>query len=157
MLALLASPVHADPAVDLAELDVDVEAEQFACHGPPEQPRLAYDAACAQAEAARHSGDSMLLVQSVVAMKLHDPDASRACTTRYDDVIAGIDGRNREDYRAGLAAMKAGELERARACFRVSLSKDPYNQVAARRLREVEAAMERQAAEPSEPEAEPEG
>lgn len=159
LLALGASPVHGEPAVDLAVLDVDVEAEQLACHGPPREPRLGYEAACAQAEAARLSGDSMSLIQAVEDMRMHDPGESRTCTTRYDDAIAGIHRRNREDYRAGLAAMKAGELERARACFRVSLSKDPYNQVCARRLGEVEAALARQAAEAEEttqaPEADP--
>ena len=149
LVALTAGLAHGEPTVDLEALDVDVEA--LACHGPPEHQPISYAVACSQAEGALSSGDHLLLHQSVEIMRHHDPQGARSCTARYDEVLAGIDLRERGDYRAGLAAMKAGELGRARACFRLAVARDPFNQVAARRLGEVEAAMQRPAAEAAAP------
>lgn len=140
LLMLSAWPAQADPAVDLAALDV--EAERLACHGQPQEPEASHAEACAQAQAASEAGDILGLAGAVEIMRRRDPSGAQACTTRFDDQLAQNPPRQREDYRAGLSAMKAGELERARACFRLGLAEDPYNQLAARRLEEVEAALE---------------
>jgi TolA-binding protein len=157
--ALAADPVRAEPAepaVDIAALAIDVDDERLACHGPLGEPEISHAQACTSAQRASEQGDIIRLVWMVEIMQRHDPSSAEACTSRFDGKIAQNPPRRREDYRAGLAAMKAGELQRARACFRLSLARDPYNQVAARRLGEVEAAMERRAAESEEPPAAPE-
>jgi hypothetical protein len=151
LAVLTADLARADPAVDLTELNVDVEVERLACHGPPEEPALTHAEACTRAQQAHEAGDISGLCTLVEIMQHHDPGRAQACTARFDEEIEANPPHRREDYRAGLAAMKAGLYARARACFRLTLAEDPYHQVAARRLGEVEAAIERQAAEDGDP------
>ncbi len=150
--ALTALAAHAQQAPE-----ADPAADRLTCHGEPREPSISHADACTQAEQARMLGDHLALYRAVEIMRQHDPGRAQPCTSRHDDVLAGVDVRERGDYRAGLAAMKAGALERARACFRLAVAEDPYNQVAARRLGEVEAAIARQVveAEVAAPEADP--
>jgi hypothetical protein len=151
LLALGLRSAAADPAVDLAEPSVDVEAETIACHGPPDEREPSYDEACVEAERAHAVGDGLSLYLAAKRMRGLDPQRARSCTSRFDDALAGIDVRDRGDYRVGVTAMKAGDLPRARACFRLALARDPSHQVAARRLGEVEVALARAAAEAERP------
>ena len=155
-VASVALGESAEHAVDVEALAVDVEEEELACHGPAQEPTHTHAEACARAQQASELGDPMGLYWMVEIMREHDPSEAKPCTTRFDVAMASIHPRQREDYRAGLVAMKAGELDRARSCFRLALAKDPNNQVAARRLGEVEAAMKPPEAESTEPAAQPE-
>ncbi len=112
------------------------------CRGSDPPASSARGSAKSDAQAASEAGDILGLAGAVEIMRRRDPSGAQACTTRFDDQLAQNPPRQREDYRAGLSAMKAGELERARARFRLGLAEDPYNQLAARRLEEVEAALE---------------
>lgn len=134
---------------------IDIEAAQLACHGETPPPTITHAVACAQAEQAHVVGDDLALYGMVEIMRRQDPDRALPCTRRFEPQMESIHGPVRIDYRAGLTAMKAGELERARACLQLAVAKEPDNQLAARRLGEVQAALDEQAAEAQQSRAQP--
>ena len=94
----------------------------------------------------RNRGDSMAAIQGYQRVLAADPDKQTELYWKAEEEIrqikAELSARGREAYRAGLSAMKSGDYITARSQFRETLRLDPFNQVAQRRLDEVQAKLD---------------
>jgi len=94
----------------------------------------------------RNRGDAMAAIQGYERVLAADPDKQTELYWKAEEEIrqikAELSARGREAYRAGLGAMKSGDYLTARAQFRETLRLDPFNQVAQRRLDEVQAKLD---------------
>jgi tetratricopeptide (TPR) repeat protein len=94
----------------------------------------------------RNRGDAMAAIQGYERVLAADPDKQTELYWKAEEEIrqikAELSARGRETYRSGLAAMKSGDYLSARSQFRETLRLDPFNQVAQRRLDEVQAKLD---------------
>ena len=100
--------------------------------------------AAAQADRAR--GDSKSAIDGFERVLAADPGKQSELYWKAEEQIAQIkselSARGREAYRNGLAAAKTGDYLAARTAFRETMRLDPFNQVAQRRLEEVQEKLD---------------
>ncbi len=103
----------------------------------------------ASAQSDRSRGDDMAAISGFERVLAADPDKQTQLYWKAEEQIqqikAELSARGRQAYRAGLSAMKSGDYLTARSQFRETLRLDPFNQVAQRRLNEVQAKLDQQA------------
>ena len=103
----------------------------------------------AAAQSDRSRGDDMAAITGFERVLGADPEKQTELYWKAEEQIrqikAELSARGRQAYRAGLSAMKSGDYITARAQFRETLRLDPFNQVAQRRLDEVQAKLDQQA------------
>ncbi len=94
----------------------------------------------------RDRGDNMSAIQGYERVLAADPDKQTELYWKAEEEIrqikAELSAAGRQAYRSGLSAMKTGDYLTARSQFRETLRLDPFNQVAQRRLDEVQAKLD---------------
>ncbi len=97
----------------------------------------------------RGRGDAMAAIQGFERVLAADPDKKTELYWKAEEQIrevkSELSARGRAAYRSGISAMKTGDYLSARGQFRETLRLDPFNQVAQRRLSEVQAKLDQQA------------
>jgi pSer/pThr/pTyr-binding forkhead associated (FHA) protein/tetratricopeptide (TPR) repeat protein len=100
----------------------------------------------AAAQGERDRNDEKAAIQGFERVLAADPEKKTDYYWKAEDQIREIKAElateGRAAYRAGLSAMKTGDYLTARSQFRETLRLDPYNQVAQRRLDEVQAKLD---------------
>ncbi|MBN1334484.1 MAG: FHA domain-containing protein [Deltaproteobacteria bacterium] len=124
----------------------DVEAQRR-----QEQETLASGASdrFASAEKLEKDGDLLAAIRAYEAVLAADPHRRTAFPARAEERIrvakATLAARGQDALRQGLGALEVGDPLTARSRFRECLEQDPYNAVAARRLKEVQDTLDRSA------------
>ncbi|MFZ5482488.1 MAG: FHA domain-containing protein [Myxococcota bacterium] len=102
----------------------------------------------ARGQAAWDRGDYAGAVKAWQQAMAADPSRSSAAWYDAEEGIRRAKDKMREEsrphYAVGLEAQREGDLLTAREAFKETVRIDPYNETAAARLREVEAALKRE-------------